>query len=102
MEDIISKIIDIEAQAQEIIKDAKAADENLDADIKTESDKLHKDIADRAAAKTVTIRQLEDGDAQKRIEEIRKKAETDIASLNEKYNKNKDEWAERIVSNIVG
>lgn len=102
MEDLIMKIIDIEAQAQEMIKDAKTADENLDADIKTETDKLHKDIANKAAAKAVTIKQLEDGEAQKRIEKIRERTDADIASLNEKYNKNKDEWVERIVSNIVG
>ena len=44
MEDLIMKIIDIEDRAQEIIRDAKKADMDLDERIKNEANKLHYDI----------------------------------------------------------
>lgn len=102
MDDLITKIIDIEAQAQEIIKGAKTADEHLEADIEAETSKLHKDIANKAEAKTVTIKQLENSEAQKQIAKIREKTMADIEKLNEKYEANKGAWVDKIVSNIIG
>lgn len=102
MEDLIMKIIDIEAQAQEIIKDAKTADDNLEADIYAETEKLHKEIENKAAAKTETIKKLEDDEAEKKIKEIREKTNSTIAALNNKYSENKDEWVKKIIDGIIG
>lgn len=102
MEDLIMKIIDIEAQAQEIIKDAKTADDNLEADIKTETEKLHKEIENKAAAKTETIKKLEDDEAEKKIKEIREKTKSDIAVLEKKYSENKDAWVDSVINAIIG
>lgn len=102
MEDLIMKIIDIEAQAQEIIRDAKAADENLEANIEAETKKLHKDIENKAAVKTETIKQFEDDAAKKRISEIREKTAADIARLEKKCSENKNVWVDKIVDNIIG
>ena len=44
MEDLIMKIIDIEDRAQEVIKDAKKADRELEERIKDESRKMRDDI----------------------------------------------------------
>ena len=43
MEDLIMKIIDIEDRAQEVIKDAKKADRELEERIKDESRKMRDD-----------------------------------------------------------
>ena len=47
MEDLIMKIIDIEDRAQEVIKDAKKADRELEERIKDESRKMRDDIRRR-------------------------------------------------------
>ena len=57
MEDLIMKIIDIEDRAQEVIKD--------------ESRKMRDDITRRMEAKNVTLKQIEEEDADKKVEAIR-------------------------------
>lgn len=102
MEDLIMKIIDIEARAQQIIKDAKEADENIEADIEKESESLRRDIENKAAAKAETIRQTENHEADKEIEKIREKTKSDISELEKKLSGMKEEWVDAIVKNIVG
>ena len=102
MEDLIMKIIDIEAKAQQIIKDAKEADENLDADIAKESESLRLDIENKAAAKAETIRQTETNEAEKEIAKIREKTRSDISELERKLGSMKENWVDAIVKNIVG
>ena len=65
MEDLIMKIIDIEDRAQEVIKDAKKADRELEERIKDESRKMSDDITRRMEAKNVTLKQIEEEDADK-------------------------------------
>ncbi len=95
------KIIDIEERAQEIVRDAKEADKNLEADVERETQKLQSDIKRKALAKGDTIRSIEDEEAEKRIKEIREQSEKNIAALKQKYNANKDKWVDTIVSNII-
>lgn len=102
MEELIAKIIDIEAQAQEIVKAAKTAKKNLEADIEKDTEELHSDIEHKAAAKTETIHQLEDSLAEEKIGAIRKKTKADIEALEKKYSELKSGWVDRIVSNIIG
>ena len=64
MEDLIMKIIDIEDRAQEVIKDAKKADRELEERIKDESRKMRDDITRRMEAKNVTLKQIEEEDAE--------------------------------------
>ena len=87
MEDLIMKIIDIEDRAQEVIKDAKKADRELEERIKDESRKMRDDITRRMEAK---------------IEAIRVNMERHLSELEKKYNDNKDKWVNEIVQNIIG
>ena len=93
MEDLIMKIIDIEDRAQEVIKDAKKADRELEERIKDESRKMRDDITRRMEAKNVTLKQIED---------IRVNMERHLSELEKKYNDNKDKWVNEIVQNIIG
>ena len=94
MEDLIMKIIDIEDRAQEVIKDAKKADRELEERIKDESRKMRDDITRRMEAKNVTLKQIE--------EAIRVNMERHLSELEKKYNDNKDKWVNEIVQNIIG
>lgn len=102
MDDLIMKIIDIEEQAQEIIKDAKEADKNLEKNVQIETEKLHADIEKRAQIKSETVRNIENDDAEERIEQIRRETEKSIACLQKGYNEKKPEWVKQIVGNIIG
>ena len=102
MEDLIMKIIDIEDRAQEVIRDAKKADRELDERIRDDSRKLQDDIARKVEAKNVTLKQIEEDDAEKKIAEINESMEKHLSELEEKYQKNKDKWVDEIVSNIIG
>lgn len=101
MEDLIMKIIDIEERAQEVISDAKKADSELEEKIGDETKKLHNDIVHKMEIKNAALRQMEAEDAQKRIEKIKAETKKQIAVLEEKFIKNKNEWADKIVENII-
>ena len=101
MEELIMKIIDIEDRAQEVIKDAKKADRELEERIKDESRKMRDDITRRMEAKNVTLKQIEE-DADKKVEAIRVNMERHLSELEKKYNDNKDKWVNEIVQNIIG
>jgi vacuolar-type H+-ATPase subunit H len=102
MEDLIMKIIDIEGRAQEIIKDAKEANQNLEANVAKETVKLHEDIEHRAQIKSESIKQIEDNEAEDKIKLIRDDTEKNIAALEKRYNDKKNEWVDKIVNNIIG
>ena len=70
MEDLIMKIIDIEDRAQEVIKDAKKADRELEERIKDESRKMRDDITRSLVDIIVNLKQLEDEDAVKKVEAL--------------------------------
>ena len=99
MEDLIMKIIDIEDRAQEVIK---KADRELEERIKDESRKMRDDITRRMEAKNVTLKQIEEEDADKKVEAIRVNMERHLSELEKKYNDNKDKWVNEIVQNIIG
>jgi vacuolar-type H+-ATPase subunit H len=102
MEDLIMKIIDIEDKAQEVIKDAKKADAELDTRIQNETRKLSTDITRKMEAKNALLKQMEEDDAEKKIETINADTEKHLSELEEKYNSNKDKWVSEIVDNIIG
>lgn len=102
MEDLIMKIIDIEDRAKEVISDARKADKELETRIKDETRKLQSDIEEKMEAKNVTLRKMEQDDADKKIETINAETARHLSELEEKYKKNKDKWVNEIVESIIG
>ena len=52
--------------------------------------------------KNVTLKQIEEEDADKKVEAIRVNMERHLSELEKKYNDNKDKWVNEIVQNIIG
>lgn len=102
MEDLIMKIIDIEQKAQEVIRDAKKADSELDGRIKNDTRKMQEDIVKKMEAKNASLRRIEEEDAEKKIAEINADTKKHLDALEEKYNANKEKWVNEIVSGIIG
>lgn len=102
MDELIMKIIDIEDRAQEVIKDAKQADAQLEQSIAGESKKIGRDISNRAHIRSAKMEAFENDEAEKKCEEIRTVMEKQLKKLDERYEQNKDKWIESIVNNIIG
>lgn len=102
MEDLIMKIIGIEEKAQEVIKDAKKADKELESRINDESRQMEKDIKKKMEAKNMMLQERESQEAEKKIEAINVNTNRHLAELEKKYNDNKDVWINEIVNNIIG
>ena len=79
MEEIIEKIMEIEDRAQEIISDAKKADNGLDESIAEKSK-----------------------DTEEKISAVKKELDEKIAGLERQYKANKDAWVNGIVENVIG
>ena len=102
MEELIMQIIDIEDRAKEVISDARKADRELETRIKDETRKMQNDIEEKMEAKSVTLRKMEQEDADRKIKTINADMERHLSELEEKYQKNKDKWVNEIMENIIG
>lgn len=102
MEEIIERILKIEEEAKEIVKDTDEKMEHLDETIRAEVSKLQTSLDSRARKKAESIKALEHEAAEEKIAEIAKKKEESIARLNNIYAEKKDEWVGSIVDSIIG
>lgn len=99
---LVLKIIDIENQAQQLIKSARQSESDFHKNIAEEAERLKSDIENKAIAKNEALKENELQNAEKVCNEIAEETRIKTDKLNEKYNKNKDIWVDRIISNIIG
>ena len=102
MEDLILKIIDIEDEAQQLIKGAKNADSNFDSSIKTEEREIHNKIVSETEKKCEDITADSEAHAREKCESIKKDEEYQASLLKKRFDSKKEEWVQRIFKNIVG
>ena len=102
MEELIMKIIELEDKAQEIISDAKKADNGLDESIAEKSKELEADIERRAHEREEYVKNVEEKDTEEKISAVKKELDEKIAELENKYRTNKDAWVNGIVENVIG
>lgn len=102
MEEVIEKIIELEEKAREIVRDAEKARAGLEEELDSEVKRLHSEISARVDEKNNALLEYEDGEANKRIDIINAETERVKASLEEKFNQNKDKWVEDIFKSVVG
>ncbi len=101
MEEIISRIIEIEKKAQKVIKSAEDEKANLDKVLEVEISKMKKEIEDRADKKCETLKNLEDSEADKKIAEIEKKKQEVLKRLENIYKENINVWVDSITAEII-
>ena len=102
MEEIIEKIMEIEDRAQEIISDAKKADNGLDESIAEKSKEIEADIERRAHEREEYVKNVEEKDTEEKISAVKKEFDEKIAGLESQYKANKDAWVNGIVENVIG
>ena len=89
MEEIIRQLIELEEQAQAIVKDAEDKKEHFSETIHQDVEKLHQEIARKVQKKDEKISQIELEYAQKQI-----------AMLKEEY-ANMDNWVQQVYQAVV-
>ena len=102
MEDIIRRIIAIEDSAQEIVKDAREAEENLDKRVENADKRIAKKIHDKAEQRCRTMRADEQAQINEKIELINARTDAQLQELQKKYGENKEKWVDDMVRHIIG
>ena len=102
MEDIIRRIISIEEKAQEIMLDARKADDGLNKRVEAENKRLAQKIKDEADARCRMIQESEHDGISDKIKSIDARTKAQITELEKKYSENKEKWVDDMVRHIIG
>ena len=102
MEDIIRRIIAIEDSAQEIVKDAREAEENLNKRVENADKRIAKKIHDKAEKRCRTMRDDEQAQINEKIELINARTDAQLQELQKKYGENKEKWVNDMIRHIIG
>ena len=102
MEDIIRRIISIEDKAQSVILDARNAEHDLNDRVEAEERKIQREIKKKAAEKCFSIKEQEEEEVRKKIDDITAKTKEQLIELEEKYSRNKEKWTDDMVRHIIG
>lgn len=102
MIDIIERILNIEAAADEVVGEALAARESFDSDITNELTELEAGIKKRSDERCAKLKAFEDEDAKKQIEAIRDDMQKSAERLDNIYAENADKWVARIFDRVIG
>lgn len=102
MENTINKIINIEEQAQAIMRDAQNLKNSLDSDINKKVNEMKHDIEKRVSAKYETIQKKEAEYTEQKTEEIKKQYAAAKENLETIYREKEHEWVDSIYKAALG
>lgn len=102
MQDMISKIVKMDEEARKINEQAERSITNSDEDICAYREKIRNEYLVRARKRLERNRVQEKIAAEKQLEESSKRQLEAYAALDEKSNKNMDDWVAKIVERVVG
>lgn len=101
MDELISKIIDIENKACAVVERAEKEQENINEIIKSEIEQNKSKIEKQAADKCDYIKNIEEGDAKKHLKETRERTDAAKGRLEEIFSQKHSEWVESITAEII-
>ena len=101
MEEMIEKVLEIEEMAQKLVEDAKAQEEHMDEIVEEEAKHLKDRLMGELAKEREEIRAEEEKRAQSEIDEAKAESDKTRAALEERFNKNKDAWADEIFKSVI-
>ena len=101
MEQIIAKILEIEAEAKKMVNDTYRKSVDMTGDIESESTKVRDEFMHRADARIEKICAEEQKFFDDSTAVMQQKHEQDIARLEDIYARNADAWCEDIFSRII-
>lgn len=102
MEMLIEKILDIEKQAQRICEEAREDQAHLKEQLDIELHAMHQAFKRRADERIQKLMAYEQGQAEEQVQKIRAQQEEELSVIRRQYEKQKDEWVQRIFRNMIG
>lgn len=102
MEQIVNQIIAVEKRAQEIMDEARKMREELPETITKDIEKMKEKYTVQAEQRLEVVRMEEKKFLQEATEEIKRLKEKELAVMEEKYQKNHEEWLTTLFYRITG
>jgi|GEM_PF-215270 len=102
MERVIDTIIEIERQAQELVKDPRKQQKNLEESIIAETEDIRKRYRERADARLKKVEDAERGFYEEALSALRKKHDEQMSAMDGMIREKMDEWSEEIFARIIG
>ncbi len=102
MEDMISKIIDMDKKARDMTNAARQSKLDHEKEIIRTKEKIKNDYLERANERIRINTQALQKKADEKLAVIEKKNEEIIRKMNEAFDANKAKWVDEIVSRTIG
>lgn len=101
MEDMISKIIDMDKKARDMTNEAVQSKINYEKEIIRTKEKIKNDYLERANERIKINTQAAQKSADEKLAAIEKKNEALTAELDRSYSQNKEKWVNEIVDRVI-
>lgn len=101
MEDMISKIIDMDKKARDMTNEAVQSKINYEKEIIRTKEKIKNDYLERANERIKINTQAAQKSADEKLAAIEKKNEALTAELDLSYSQNKEKWVNEIVDRVI-
>ncbi len=101
MEEVIMMMLDLEDQAQSVVKGARQAQKSFDKTVEQEIEAMREEIARRAEKRCKTVSDLEEKEAKREIARIKAGSAEKQQRLSKRVKEKKDDWVNEIIDNII-
>ena len=102
MEDMIQKIVEMDQKARDMTAEAQKSKVDYEQNVIVAKEKIKNDLLERALARIKINEQAERKNAEKQLEQIKKKNAVIAQNLEKRYTENGDAWVDEIVSRVIG
>ena len=101
MDNIIDSILDIDSDATNRLKEAEDKKNRMIADARAEEEKIIGSCVAEAEKRLKGLEDKERSDADKRVAEVRKNRDEEIAKLDSIYEKKHSQWESELFSAVL-
>ena len=101
MEDMISKIVDMDKKARGITDEAQQSKIDYEKEIIRKKEKIKNDFLERAKERIRINKQTAQKKADEELKLIEEKNAAIIAALDKTHSENHDKWVDRIVERVI-
>lgn len=102
MEDMISKIVDMDKKARDLTNEAKQSKIDYEKQVLEKKEKIKTDFLERAKERVKINKQTAQKKADEELAQIKMKNAAIIETLDRTYAEHKDEWVSEITARAVG
>ena len=102
MEDMISKILDMDKKARDLTDEAQRSKIDFEKDILQKKEQIKNDYLNRAKERIEINKATAQKKADEQLEVIEKRNSTVIRWLDSTYEENGDKWVNEIVARVTG